>query len=423
MNALVLTKVGGILGPFAWILGLIMNYIFEFLNFLGIPSVGLTIILFTLVVNLLMMPLTIKQQRFTRMSSLINPEIQKIQKKYKGKTDTASVNRMQAETQAVYAKYGSSPTAGCLPLLIQLPILFALYRVIYNIPAYVDVIGNLYRTIAVPIQATSGGADIMNQLMTDLSIRVSNFNFDDINKIIDALNYVKSTGWDTLVQAFVSNPDVGTAVGAVKDTIISMNQLPGGLNIIDAPVQLNAGIAGFFPGIIIPVLAGVTQFISTKVTQPKQKDTDVEENSMMASMKMMNVTMPLISVFFCLTLPAGIGVYWIASAVFRTLSIVIANRYFDSKDLDILIEENKKKAAKKSERRGGKPTWSERMMGASAAAQAQQENEKQKSLSEIAKANTKKNYKPRDYQASDRPVDTSSIASIAHMLDRKDKED
>ena len=423
MNALVLTKVGGILGPFAFVLGLIMNYIFEFLNFVGIPNVGLTIILFTLVVNLLLLPLTIKQQRFTRMSSLINPEIQKIQRKYKGKTDTASVNRMQAETQAVYAKYGSSPTAGCLPMLIQLPILFALYRVIYNIPAYVDVIGDLYRTIAEPIQATAGGADIMSQLMTDLSIRVSGFDFNNMNKIVDALNFVKSTGWDTLVQAFASNPDVGTAVTAVKDTIIHMNQLPGGLNIIDAPVQFGAGVAGFFPGIIIPVLAGVTQYISTRVIQPKQKESEAEENSMMASMRMMNVTMPLISVFFCLTLPSGIGVYWIASSVFRTLSVIIANRYFDSKDLDLLIEENKKIAAKKAERRGGKPTLSERMMGASAAAQAQQENEKQKSLSEIAKANTKKNYKPRDYQASDKPVDTSSIASIAHMLDRKDKQD
>lgn len=109
MDMIVLSKVGGILGPFALILGLIMNFIYEVLDLVGIPNVALAIILFTLITNLLMLPLTIKQQRYTRVSSLVTPEIQKINKKYKGKTDAVSQRRMQAETMEVYKKYGASP--------------------------------------------------------------------------------------------------------------------------------------------------------------------------------------------------------------------------------------------------------------------------------------------------------------------------
>ena len=104
MNVLVLSKIGGILGPFAFVFGAIMNGIYTVLESIGIPNVALAIVLFTLIANLLMLPLTIRQQRFTRVSALVQPEIQKIQKKYKGKSDEASARRMQAETNAVYKK-------------------------------------------------------------------------------------------------------------------------------------------------------------------------------------------------------------------------------------------------------------------------------------------------------------------------------
>jgi YidC/Oxa1 family membrane protein insertase len=84
-----------------------------------------------------MFPLTLKQQKTSRITSIINPEIQKIQAKYKGKKDNDSMQKMQMETQAIYDKYGVSPFGGCLPLLITFPILFALYRIIYAIPKYV----------------------------------------------------------------------------------------------------------------------------------------------------------------------------------------------------------------------------------------------------------------------------------------------
>ena len=129
---MILTKAGSILGPIATVLGYIMDILFRFTDIFGIFNVGLCIILFTIVMKTLMIPLTIKQQKTTKLMSVMNPEIQAIQKKDKGKTDNESLQRQNVEVQAVYEKYGTSMTGGCLPLLIQMPILLALYRVIYN---------------------------------------------------------------------------------------------------------------------------------------------------------------------------------------------------------------------------------------------------------------------------------------------------
>lgn len=172
----------------------------------------------------------------------------------------------------VYKKYGASPSSGCLPLLISFPILLALYRIIYNIPSYVNSIHDLFLTIATPIQQTTGGAAIMDQLIEELRISVSSFDFNNVEKIIDALNGVKTTGWDTVANAFASNPDVVQAIDKVKDTIININSMPGGLNVMDAPVHFSQGVAGIFPGILIPILAGVSQYVSVKITTPKNNN-------------------------------------------------------------------------------------------------------------------------------------------------------
>ena len=172
MELLLLTKTGGILGPFATVLGWIINYIYIFLEKIGIPNIGLAIILFTLFVNLVLLPLTLKQQKSTKLSAVVNPEIQKIQAKYKGKKDELSMRRMQAETQAVYQKYGTSMTGGCLWVLIQMPILFALYQVIYHIPAYIEPVYELYQQIAEPMLSSPDGMATANALISDLGIRM-----------------------------------------------------------------------------------------------------------------------------------------------------------------------------------------------------------------------------------------------------------
>ena len=139
MSVFLTTYQGAILGPIARLLGYILQGIYSVLSTVGIENTGICMILFTFIVNALMIPMQIKQQKFAKMSSVMNPELMAIQAKYKNKKDQESQQKMSLETQAVYQKYGVSPVSGCLPMLITLPILFALYRVIYNIPGKAQV--------------------------------------------------------------------------------------------------------------------------------------------------------------------------------------------------------------------------------------------------------------------------------------------
>ena len=152
---------GSIIGPVARLLGYIMNYIYIFLSQFGIENVALCVVLFTFLVNALMIPFTIKQQKWSRLSTKMNPEMQAIQEKYKDKKDEASMRAQQMELQNLYDKYGTSPTGGCLPMLITFPIMLALYRVIYNIPAYVTSVKNIYSSVAVKIMESDGYVKIL----------------------------------------------------------------------------------------------------------------------------------------------------------------------------------------------------------------------------------------------------------------------
>ena len=383
MEFLVLTKVGGILGPFATVLGFIINAIYEFLEMIGIPNIGLAIILFTLIVNLLLLPLTIKQQKSSKMMAVMNPELQKIQAKYKGKRDEVSVRRMQAETSAVYQKYGSSPTGGCLYMLIQLPILFALYQVIYAVPAYVNSLNDLYMQIAEPISRVSNGGEIVTGLINDLGVRVTSFDFSNMNKIVDFLYNLRFTDFPAVSDAFSAAPDVVNAIAAYTPEIEHVNSFIGGLNIANTPTA-----AGWWPGALIPILSGVTQYASVKISQASQPQANSDENPMAGSMKMMNVMMPLFSVFIGFSFQVGIGIYWIASAVFRTITMVLANKMIDKKGLDKIIEENKAKAKKKAEKRGDKPSKFEEY--AKMSTKNFEEVQKRKSIKEIANTSTEK---------------------------------
>ena len=184
LDLVFLTKEDGlIMGPISRVLGWILNGIYEFLtlftddvNAIGMANIALCIILFTIVVKMIMLPLTIKQQKSTKLSSQMSPELSAINEKYKGKTDEASRRKMQMETQAVYDKYGTNPMAGCLTLFISLPILFALYRVIYAIPAYINDVYDMYELAAKAIQGVEGYAETLANFVKDAGIAGLDFN-------------------------------------------------------------------------------------------------------------------------------------------------------------------------------------------------------------------------------------------------------
>ena len=183
-----LTQQGGLLKPFSWIMGIILNAIYEFVSLFGIHNIAICIVIFTIVTRMLMLPMTIKQQKFTKVSSRMNPEIQAISEKYKGKKDPESQRKYQQETQEVYERYGTTPMGGCLPLLITLPIMFALYRVIYKVPAYVNDIYVLYEAIVNAIDYFAQGVGAQGMVANALA------NFVNGNAINNAATYISEVG-------------------------------------------------------------------------------------------------------------------------------------------------------------------------------------------------------------------------------------
>ena len=129
----------------AEVMGWLMNGIYS----IGVTNLGLCIILFTIIIYMFMTPLQIKQQKFSKMNAVMSPELQKINKKYKGKKDQNSQMKMQEETMAVYEKYGVSPTGSCLQMVIQMPIFFALYQVIIKMPGYIGGIKHMFDSAVV----------------------------------------------------------------------------------------------------------------------------------------------------------------------------------------------------------------------------------------------------------------------------------
>lgn len=345
-----LTKAGSILGPIATILGYIMDVLFKFTSQFGVFNVGLCIILFTVVMKVLMIPLTIKQQKTTKLMSIMNPEIQAIQKKYKGKTDNASMQKQNVEIQAVYEKYGTNMTSGCLPLVIQLPILFALYRVIWNIPAYVPSVRVYFDNVVLPLMNEPGYADaIQNITGAANTIKgIKNFDVASTNNMVDLLYKFTTAQWAELEAAF---PAISGVIAENSAIIERMNTFLG-LNMMNVPLN------GFKPNIawIIPILSGFSQWVSTKLMsgQSQKKNQDMD-NPMAQSMQTMMVTMPLFSAFICFTMPIGLGIYWITTSVVTIIQQLIINSYMDKIDIDQMVKKNIEKMNKKREKKGLPP--------------------------------------------------------------------
>ena len=276
-----------IVGQICWVLGKVMNFIYTMLDS-ALPSdtglVGISIILYTILVYTLMLPMTINQQRSSKMQAVVQPEVMAIQKKYKNKKDQASMLKQQEEIQQVYDKYGVSMMGGCLPLLIQMPFLFALYPVIYNISNYVpDITAQANKFLTIP----------------DMTITPGNM-----------LSMAKS------------GETMGYSAAALVITAI-----------------------------LLPVLSAFTQYLNMKLSmavngsnRPVDKDDPTA-----ATMRTMNMTMPLFSLVMVFTLPTGIGIYWIVSAIVRMVQQVFINKHLSKMSVDDMIEKNKEKAQKKKE--------------------------------------------------------------------------
>lgn len=395
-----------IIGWCAKIFGKVMEWLYLlFRDGLSIENIGLCIIIFTLLVKLLMLPLTVKQQKFTKLSTLINPELQEIQKKYKNKRDNESMMKRNEETQAVYQKYGTSPTGSCLQLLIQMPIMFSLYYIVSSVPAYVPQVYNYYEPVSKEVVAdydyykyldTAYDKYVVGKDGKDeykyIDDMLDSFNKVSEKKVIDSLAKYSTAQWDNLIDSYENvdalvaelsvvtddewqemidgaedkseKKDLEEFIAAVKendvseyidssksaeikkseDKVMKINEF-GPINLSQSPNSM-MGVA-----LLIPILSFLTQWLSVKISMSANKD-QMQDNPMGSSMKVMNVMLPLMSAFIAYTVPAGLGLYWICTGIFQMIIQIFINSYFKKVDVQDIVKSNVEKMNKKKERKG-----------------------------------------------------------------------
>mgnify|MGYP002796814134 FL=1 len=401
-----------VIGWISTLLGYVIDIIFRLLDLVGIQNIGLSIIIFTVFVRLIMTPLTIKQQKFTKINQAMQPEITKIQKKYRNKKDQASLAKQNEEIQAVYEKYGTSPTGGCAQILIQFPIFLAFFNVVRNVPAYIPQVKDIYMTAVTAIQQTPGYVDTINKIADGVhSSYISELpNNATSNQIIDVLNYFTADAWGQLADAM---PSISGVIESVHHQVAGINNFIFGINVAQAP--------GFRLSVylLIPILAALFQFLTTKT----MKQPDMGDNPAAGMTKSMTYVMPLMSFYFCLVAPAGMGLYWATSALFMCIQQIIVNKYMEHADLDKMIEKNREKAAKKKAK--GKKTMLERLTGAADNADNQQQVSGRKTITDVATMNLKKMPGASGSSANGQNVDVDQLGEIgknAYLVSQYDKE-
>ena len=418
---------GSILGPIAKLLGILMDWIYSGIsNITGgrVESVVLSIVIITIIIYMCLLPLTIKQQKFSKLSQKMQPEMQAIQAKYKNKKDQASMMAMQEETQLLYQKYGISPMGSCVQMLIQMPILFALYRVFYNIPAYLSGVKGSFTGLVDSIQQTSGYQDTLVSLMEKYNVvtssglnasnaasKLADASGDTLsNYIIDILYKLPSKGWDALMDGKFFD-GIQSAVEKTHDALLHFNYFLG-LNISDTPWYIiksnftdkpDKWLLFVILALLIPVLSYLTQMINIKLMPQATNGND----QMASQMKMMNLMMPLMSLFFCFTVPVGLGIYWICSALVRGIQQFFVNRHIENLDLEAVMAKNEEKAKKKREKMGLSEDYIKK------AAQIKTKSIDNKANVSVSAGTEEKLAKAAEYKAN---AKAGSLASKANMV-------
>ena len=272
---------------------------------------------------------------------------------------------MNQETQAVYAKYGVSPSGSCVQLLIQMPILFSLYRVIYAMPAYVGKIKDSFYPLVEKLKNETGAVEFVKGLKNS-TMYANQFNNEAFvngnveyveNTLIDCLNRASTAEWAELADKF---PNLSNDINRTLEQLNEYNNFLG-LNMGNSPsfTMQDAFATGSYllvvGALLIPVLSALTQWINTKLMPQASNNSNSGNDTadaMAQSMKTMNVMMPIMSAFFCFTLPAGMGLYWIAGSVVRSIQQIAINKYFDKMDMDEMLKKNEEKYKEKMEKAG-----------------------------------------------------------------------
>lgn len=288
--------------PFAWLVRLFYNLT---------NSYGVALILFTLVIKLIMLPFQMKSKKNMMRMSRVSGQMQELQKRY-----AKNQAKLQEEMQKLYEEEGVNPMSGCLWSLIPFPILIALYSIIRQpITHFMMLSKDVLQTVVQ--SAADAGVNLTNIVMMDKATGAP--------ALKDGLYQMAAYGQINLVKA-VQEMGLSTPEGW-----FDMNYNFLGLDLTATPWEYVKSFTftwAVIGVILIPILAGLSQFVFSKLTMKTQPQADAAGG---ASMKSMMYMMPLMSVYIAFIMPAALGVYWIAQSVFSLIQEAILNKTFSAK--------------------------------------------------------------------------------------------
>lgn len=370
------------------IFGVILNVIFEgVIMITPVAALGISIIIFTLVARILLTPLQLSSQRTTRGMSKIQPELLKIQNKYKGKTDQASQLKQSQEMQALYKKYKINPFAGCLPLLIQFPLIMGLFNVLRQPATYIKHLGAEYTNIATTIiEKVANYQDMLQPFQSNVET-ISRTTYDLTNNVSlgQFLSHLSTGQWNQFVSG-INDPTVAQGINSALELKYKFETFFG-FNVVDTPSGL---MSTQWWAIIIPIIAGASTYIFTKLTMASnnqmQSTTDGQPNPGESMMKTMNIIMPIMTGAFAYTMPIGLAIYWIAGNVIMLIQQKIVNKMLEKQDakLEAMLEKEREEARKNNK------TYTKKVMKKVPVQKKTEEVAEEKTLNKEPKTYTKK---------------------------------
>lgn len=323
-----------ILKPLAWLFSFVIDVIYNGIVALTtVNALGITIILFTFITRTLLFPLTLKQQRSTRKMQRLQPKIQRIQDKYKNKKDPESTRMMQLEMNDLYKENKTSPFSGCLPMLIQLPIIFVLFEVLRNLSFYITGYGELVDQMTTQVMAIPDYQSLLQNNFSDVIKTLQNFDITTFDSVKDLLAHLTMTNWEQFYQL--------TNFGANAEFVNLVNETQALNSFIGFNLTETAGLS--FPGIIWPVVAGVTTWLQSYIMMKANDRRTIAaggdpKKSSNQTMKTMNIIFPFMTAFFVVTMPLGIGLYWIAGNFFSIAQQLIVDKIVDKEEYKQALE-------------------------------------------------------------------------------------
>lgn len=338
-NSQMIQKDPGITKIITEFLGIFLNLIYNVVsNFTIVNSLGIAIILFTIVVRFMMLPLAVKQQKSMVKMQLMQPEVEKIKKKYGDSKDPEVQRKITAETQALYKEHGVSLFGGCVPLLIQMPIFFALSYMMNNAYLFINKIGDIYEGLALTITKIPNWdqtlATIASPKLTNKNISLDFNLIPDVEKVI---NRFSEADWITML---------ANAPADIVDSITSQRVTLDSIQFF-GQIDLTRPSGYLWPGVLIPIFAVISTTLSSYIMQ---RMTPATSDSAKSQQKMMLIVMPLIMGLTTISLSAGVGLYWITSSIFQCIQQVVINKKVRKRPTDITLDiiENEEKATKKA---------------------------------------------------------------------------